>query len=91
MVFSMDTNEASIQRIADVAMVSRASARRALRGELVRGRDGERLAVAMRALGVPAVISEDLALRLRNMRIAPTGVHRGGTADVPHSTRMDHP
>lgn len=52
-------------------MADRRAVKRAIDGQLVRGREGERIAVALRALGVPCVITPDLAQRLKNKRIHP--------------------
>jgi hypothetical protein len=64
--------DVAITRIADIAMVSRGVVQKALRGEFSGGREGDRVAVALRALGVPCEISPDLAMRLATRRISHT-------------------
>lgn len=73
------TEEVAIQRVADIAMTTPRNVKKAMRGELVRGREGERIAVALRALGVPCVISPDLALQLKTRRIQHSESPMGDT------------
>ncbi|HEY5957412.1 MAG TPA: hypothetical protein VIV60_12690 [Polyangiaceae bacterium] len=72
-------DEIAIQRIADIAMVDRRYVQKALRGEFVRGAEGQRVAVALRALGVSCVIHPNLALELKALRVP--------VATVPNRTQ----
>lgn len=61
--------EIAVSRIADIAMVTPRHVHKALRGELVRGAEGQRVAVALRALGVQCVVHPNLALDLKKRRV----------------------